>query len=193
MGAFSPAPLVTPDVEAEIIECIVGPTVAAMARDGTPFKGVLYAGLMLTGDGPKLLEYNVRFGDPECQALMMRLKSDIVPVLLAARDGILNQVDLRWHDEAALCVVMAAQGYPDDPLRGTEIRGLNTGAGDLAVKIFHAGTKRDGDRILADGGRVLGVTALGKDLAAARESAYRAVDKIEWPEGFCRRDIGRRG
>ena len=193
MGAFSPAPIVTPEIEAEIIESIVGPTVAAMARDGRPFKGVLYAGLMLTEDGPKLLEYNVRFGDPECQALMMRLKSDIVPVLLAARDGILNQVDLRWYDETALCVVMAAKGYPDEPLRGTEIRGLDAAADDPDVKIFHAGTKRDGDRILADGGRVLGVTALAKDLAAARERAYRAVDKIEWPEGFCRRDIGRRG
>src|SRR4051812_28804589 len=192
MGAFSPAPLVTAEVEAEIIECIVGPTVAAMARDGTPFKGVLYAGLMLTADGPKLLEYNVRFGDPECQALMMRLKSDIVPVLLAARDGILNQVDLRWHEETALCVVMAAQGYPEDPLRGTEIRGLEAAARDPDVKIFHAGTKRDGDRFLADGGRVLGVTGLGANLGTARERAYGAIDKIDWPEGFYRRDIGGR-
>jgi phosphoribosylamine--glycine ligase len=192
MGAFSPAPLVTPDVEAEIIECILGPTVAAMARDGRPFKGVLYAGLMLTADGPKLLEYNVRFGDPECQALMMRLKGDIVPVLLAARDGILNQVDLRWYDEAALCVVMAARGYPDEPLRGTEIRGLDAAASESDVKIFHAGTRREGDRLLADGGRVLGITALGGDTAAARERAYRAVDKIDWPEGVCRRDIGQR-
>src|SRR5437763_2194448 len=151
MGAFSPAPLVTPEVEAEIIECIVGPTVAAMARDGTPFKGVLYAGIMLTADGPKLLEYNVRFGDPECQPLMMRLKSDIVPVLLAARDGILNQVDLRWRDEMALCVVMAARGYPDAPLRGTEIGGLDAAGQEPEVKIFHAGTQRDGGRILADG------------------------------------------
>jgi phosphoribosylamine---glycine ligase len=193
MGAFSPSPLVTPDVEAEIIECIVGPTVAAMAREGRPFKGVLYAGLMLTADGPKLLEYNVRFGDPECQPLMMRLKSDILPILLAARDGILNEVDLRWYDETALCVVMAAKGYPDEPLRGTEIRGLDAAASDPDVKIFHAGTKREGDRLLADGGRVLGVTALGKDLAAARARAYSAVDRIDWPEGFCRRDIGRHG
>src|SRR3954467_9293633 len=192
MGAFSPAPLVTPEVEAEIIECIVGPTVAAMARDGTPFKGVLYAGLMLTAEVPKLLEFNVRFGDPECQALMMRLKSDIVPVLLAARDGILNQVDLRWHEETGLCVVMAAGGYPEDPLRGTEIRGLNAAASDSDVKVFHAGTKRDGDRIIADGGRVLGVTGLGANLGTARERAYGAIDKIDWPEGFCRRDIGRR-
>src|SRR4051794_32897285 len=192
MGAFSPTPLVTPEVEAEIIECIVGPTVAAMARDGMPFKGVLYAGLMLTADGPKLLEYNVRFGDPECQPLMMRLKSDIVPVLLAARDGMLHQVDLRWHDQAALCVVMAAQGYPDAPRRGTEIRGLKAAAKETEVTIFHAGTRRDGDRILADGGRVLGVTALGNNIAEARERAYRAVDMIDWPEGFCRRDIGGR-
>src|SRR3954469_19706732 len=146
MGAYSPAAIVTPQIEAEVIETIVGPTVAAMRRDGHPFKGVLYAGLMLTADGPKLLEYNVRFGDPECQALMMRLKSDIVPVLLAARDGILNQVDLRWHDETALCVVMAAKGYPEDPLRGTEIRGLEAAASDPDVKIFQAGTKRDGGR-----------------------------------------------
>jgi phosphoribosylamine--glycine ligase len=164
-----------------------------MRRDGRPFKGVLYAGLMLTADGPKLLEYNVRFGDPECQALMMRLKGDLLPVLLAARDGILNQVDLRWHDETALCVVLAARGYPEDPLRGTQIRGLDAAACDSDVKIFHAGTKRDGDRILADGGRVLGITALGANVSAARERAYRAVDLIEWPEGFCRRDIGRRG
>jgi phosphoribosylamine---glycine ligase len=192
MGAFSPAPIVTPDIEAEIIECIVGPTIAAMARDGRPFKGVLYAGLMLTADGPKLLEYNVRFGDPECQALMLRLKSDILPILLAARDGILNEVDLRWYDETALCVVMAAKGYPEDPLRGTEIRGIDAGASDPEVKIFHAGTRRDGGRLLADGGRVLGVTAMGRDIAEARERAYGAVDKIDWPQGFCRRDIGRR-
>jgi phosphoribosylamine--glycine ligase len=123
----------------------------------------------------------------------MRLKSDLLPVLIATRDGILNQVDLRWYEEAALCVVMAAKGYPDDPLHGTEIRGLDAAATDPEVKIFHAGTKLDGGRLLADGGRVLGITALGKDLATARERAYRAVDKIDWPEGFCRRDIGRRG
>ena len=147
---------------------------------------------MLTADGPKLIEYNVRFGDPECQALMMRLKSDLVPALMAVRDGILDKVDLRWHDEAAICVVMAGQGYPDDPMRGTEIKGLDQAAGDDAT-IFHAGTKRDGARILADGGRVLGVTALGATLAEARTNAYAAIDKIHWPEGFCRRDIGVRG
>jgi phosphoribosylamine---glycine ligase len=147
---------------------------------------------MLTADGPKLIEYNVRFGDPECQPLMVRLKSDIVPVLLAARDGILHQVDLRWHDEAALCVVMAAKGYPEAPQRGSEIRGLGAAGREPEVKIFHAGTRRDGDRIIADGGRVLGVTALGGTLSEARERAYRAVGKVDWPEGFCRHDIGAR-
>src|SRR5579862_9673946 len=193
MGAYSPTPAVTPAIEGAVMERIILPTVRAMRRDGRPFKGVLYAGLMLTETGPKLLEYNVRFGDPECQALMPRLRSDILPALIAARDGILGEVDLRWYDEAALCVVMAAKGYPDDPLRGSEIRGLARAASDPEVKIFHAGTRREGGRLTADGGRVLGVTARGRDLAAARERAYRAVDLIDWPEGFCRRDIGRRG
>src|SRR5580692_1194805 len=145
---------------------------ANAARDGRPFKGVLFAGLMLTSEGPKLIEFNCRFGDPECQALMMRLQSDIVPALLAARDGVLNRVDLRWYDAAAICVVMAANGYPDDPQRGSEISGLDAAGAHPDVKIFHAGTKREGDRIVADGGRVLGVTATGPDLAAARERAY---------------------
>jgi phosphoribosylamine--glycine ligase len=192
MGAFSPTPLVTPALEGIVMDRMILPTVRAMARDGRPFKGVLYAGLMLTEEGPKLLEYNVRFGDPECQVLMMRLMSDIMPGLIATRDGILKEVDLRWYDEAALCVVMAGNGYPGDPLRGTEIRGLERAAGAEDVKIFHAGTRRDGDRILADGGRVLGVTALGRDLGLARQRAYGAVDQIDWPEGFCRRDIGLR-
>ena len=193
MGAYSPCAAVTPALEAQIMQQIMLPTVRAMARDGRPFKGVLFAGVMLSEAGPKLLEFNVRFGDPECQALMMRLRSDIVPALLAARDGVLDRVDLRWHDDAAICVVMAAEGYPDDPRRGTEIDGLDAAGADPDVKIFHAGTKRGGDRILADGGRVLGVTATGADLAAARDRAYAAVDKIDWPEGFCRRDIGMRG
>jgi phosphoribosylamine--glycine ligase len=192
MGAYSPTPLVTPALEGAVMERIILPTVRAMQRDGRPFKGVLYAGLMLTETGPKLLEYNVRFGDPECQVLMMRLMSDIMPALIATRDGILKQVDLRWYDEAALCVVMAATGYPDDPQRGSEIRGLEAAGSEPEVKIFHAGTRRDGDRLLADGGRVLGVTALGDDIGAARERVYRAVDKIDWPQGFCRRDIGLR-
>ena len=192
MGAYSPCAAVTPAIEAQVMERIVLPTVRAMAKDGRPFKGVLFAGLMLTAEGPKLLEFNVRFGDPECQALMMRLQSDIVPALLAARDGVLNRVDLRWYDQAAICVVMAANGYPDDPQRGTEIAGLDAAGGDPDVKIFHAGTRREGGRILADGGRVLGVTAAGPDLTAARDRAYRAIDRIDWPGGFCRRDIGKR-
>ncbi|MGE0259286.1 MAG: phosphoribosylamine--glycine ligase [Alphaproteobacteria bacterium] len=190
MGAYSPAPCVTLAVERDVMERIMLPTVRAMTRDRRPFKGVLYAGLMLTDEGPKLLEYNVRFGDPECQALVMRLKSDLLPALLAVHDGVLRDVDLRWYDETALCVVMAARGYPDEPLRGSEIRGLAAAASDPDVKIFHAGTKREGGRLLADGGRVLGVTALGTDLAAARARAYAAIDRIDWPEGFCRRDIG---
>jgi phosphoribosylamine--glycine ligase len=176
-----------------VMERIILPTVHGMARDGRPFKGVLFAGLMLTEGGPKLLEFNVRFGDPECQALMMRLQSDLVPALLAARDGVLDRVDLRWYGQTAICVVMAANGYPDDPKRGTEIGGLDPAGADPDVKIFHAGTRRDSGRLLADGGRVLGVTATGRDLAAARERAYRAVDLIDWPGGFSRRDIGKRG
>jgi len=193
MGAYSPCAAMTPQIEGQVMERIVLPTVRAMARDGTPYKGVLYAGLMLTAEGPKLIEYNCRFGDPECQVLAMRLQSDLVPALMATRDGILNRIDLRWYDAAAICVVMAANGYPDDPVRGSEIHGLAAAGAHPGVKIFHAGTKREGNRILADGGRVLGVTATGDDLAAARERAYRAVDMIDWPGGFCRRDIGKRG
>jgi phosphoribosylamine--glycine ligase len=192
MGAYSPALALTPAIEGRVMDSIILPTVRAMAEAGRPFKGALYAGLMLTEGGPKLLEYNARFGDPECQVLMMRLKSDLLPALIAARDGILGQVDLRWYDESALCVVMAAKGYPDEPQRGSEIRGLAGLTGDPEIKIFHAGTRREGERIIADGGRVLGATALGRDIAEARQRAYRAVDAIDWPEGFCRRDIGSR-
>jgi phosphoribosylamine--glycine ligase len=190
MGAYSPAPCLTPAVEAEVMARIIRPTVAGMAREGRPFRGVLFAGLMLTAAGPKLIEYNVRFGDPECQVLMTRLKSDLLPALLAARDGALEAFDLRWREETALCVVLAARGYPGEPLKGTEIRGLDGAAADPAITIFHAATRLDEGRLLADGGRVLGVTALGDDAAAAQRKAYEAVDRIDWPEGFCRRDIG---
>jgi phosphoribosylamine---glycine ligase len=192
MGAFSPAPCLTPALEGEVMDRIIMPTIAAMRDQGRVFKGILYAGLMLTEAGPMLLEYNVRFGDPEAQVLMMRLISDPLPALIAAHDGILRQVDLRWHPDAALCVVMAARGYPDEPERGSEIRGLDAAGSDPAVKIFHAATRRDGARLLADGGRVLGITALGRNLAQAHDRAYAAIDQIGWPEGFCRRDIGRR-
>jgi phosphoribosylamine---glycine ligase len=190
MGAYSPAPVVTPLLEKVVATRIIRPTVDAMAEEGRPYKGVLYAGLMITADGPKLVEYNVRFGDPECQVLMMRLKSDLLPALVAARDGVLKHFDLRWHDDAALTVVMAAKGYPGAYKKDTEIRGLDAAAAVPDVKVFHAGTRRDGERVLATGGRVLNVTATGATVAEAQARAYEAVDRIDWPEGFCRRDIG---
>jgi phosphoribosylamine---glycine ligase len=191
MGAYSPAPCVTPAIADEVMARIVHPTLDGMAKDGHPYKGVLYAGLMLTAKGPQLIEYNVRFGDPECQVLLPRLKSDLLPALLAARDGVIKAFDLRWHDEAALCVVLAAKGYPDDPQRGSEIRGLDAAAAsDPTVRIFHAGTKQVGDQLVADGGRVLNVVGMGKTVAEARAHAYAVIDRIDWPEGFCRRDIG---
>jgi phosphoribosylamine--glycine ligase len=192
MGAFSPSPLLTPAVEGMVMERIILPAVAAMQREGRVFKGVLYAGLILTEAGPMLLEFNARFGDPECQVLMMRLISDPLPALIAAHDGVLKSVDLRWHADSAVCVVMAANGYPGEPQKGGEIRGLDAAANDPEVKIFHAGTRRDNQRLIADGGRVLGVTALGGDIAVARDRAYAAVDRIDWPDGFCRRDVGER-
>jgi phosphoribosylamine--glycine ligase len=161
-----------------------------MAARGTPYKGVLFAGLMITAHGPKLIEYNVRFGDPECQVLMLRLKSDLVPALLAACDGELNHIDLRWSDAPALTVVMAANGYPGDYAKGSLIEGLDEAAAIEGVEIFHAGTKADGARILANGGRVLNVTATGATVAEAQRRAYQAVDRLRWPDGFCRRDIG---
>jgi phosphoribosylamine--glycine ligase len=190
MGAYSPAPCLTPEITEMVLARIIRPTVAGMAQEGRPFKGVLFAGLMLTREGPFLIEYNVRFGDPECQVLMPRLKSDLLPALLAARDGQLKNFDLRWREETALCVVLAAKGYPGEPVKGTEIGGLAEAAADPAVTIFHAGTRAADGRILADGGRVLGITALGADAAEAQRRAYEAVDRIRWPEGFCRRDIG---
>jgi phosphoribosylamine--glycine ligase len=190
MGAYSPAPVMTPAMTERVMAEIIRPTVAAMAERGTPYKGVLFAGLMITANGPKLIEYNVRFGDPECQVLMMRLKSDLLPALLATVDGVLGSFDLRWHDDAALTVVLAAEGYPGSPKRGTEIRGLDAAARVAGVEIFHAGTRRDGDRLIADGGRVLNVAARGRTVAEARERAYEAIGRIDWPGGFYRRDIG---
>jgi phosphoribosylamine--glycine ligase len=190
MGAYSPAPVMTPAMSARVMDEIIGPTVDAMAKRGTPFKGVLFAGLMITAEGPKLIEYNVRFGDPETQVLMLRLKSDLLPALLATADGVLDTFDLRWHDDPALTVVMAANGYPGPPEVGTEIKGLNSAAAVEGVEIFHAGTRRDGDRLLAQGGRVLNVTARGKTVAEAQARAYAAAARIDWPGGFYRHDIG---
>jgi phosphoribosylamine--glycine ligase len=191
MGAYSPAPAATAVLEAQIMGSIIQPTVAAMAAEGRPFKGVLYAGLMLTEAGPKLLEYNTRFGDPECQVLCLRLMSDLLPALIASADGVLDKFHLRWQPRTALTVVMAARGYPGDYRKGTEIRGLDAVAAMKGVKVFHAGTRRAEDgQLLANGGRVLGVSALGEDIEEARRLAYGAIDAIDWPEGFCRRDIG---
>jgi phosphoribosylamine--glycine ligase len=190
MGAYSPAPIVTPEIERVVMAEIIRPTVAGMKQRGMPFKGVLFAGLMIGPDGPKLIEYNVRFGDPETQVLMMRLKSDLLAALLATADGVLKDFDVRWYAEAALTVVMAANGYPGKPQKSTEILGLAEAKAVEGVEIFHAGTRWDGERIVADGGRVLNVTARGKTVAEARARAYEAVGKIYWPGGFYRGDIG---
>jgi phosphoribosylamine--glycine ligase len=190
MGAYSPAPVMTPELSRRAMDEIVLPTVRAMQAMGAPYKGVLYAGLMITAQGPKLIEYNVRFGDPECQVLMLRLMSDLVPALLASCDGMLKNFDLRWYPDAALTVVMAAKGYPGMTAKGSVIEGLDDAAAVEGVQIFHAGTKGDGGRVLANGGRVLNVSARGKTVGEAQARAYRAVDRIRWPDGFCRRDIG---
>jgi phosphoribosylamine--glycine ligase len=190
MGAYSPAPVLTPEVEKKVLSRIVQPTIDAMRARGTPYMGVLYAGLMIKDGEPKLIEYNCRFGDPECQVLMLRLKSDLLPALIAARDGMLDTVDLRWRNEVALTVVMAAKGYPGAYDKGTEIKGLGQAAHVKGVEIFHAGTAVKDGRILANGGRVLNVCALGKDVREARSHAYEAISRIDWPGGFCRHDIG---
>ena len=190
MGAYSPASVMTPELIKRTMDEIVMPTVRAMKAMGSPYKGVLFAGLMITRDGPKLIEYNARFGDPETQVLMLRLMSDLVPALIASRDGQLKNFDLRWYGDAALTVVMAAKGYPGQYERGSVIEGLEVASDVEGVEIFHAGTKSDSGRIVANGGRVLNVSALGKTVSEAHARAYRAVDKINWPGGFCRRDIG---
>ncbi len=189
MGAYSPAPVLTPELQARAMREIIEPTARAMASGGKPFHGVLYAGLMLTDEGPKLIEYNARFGDPECQVLMARLDSDLLELLLAVAEGELWSIAPKWKDETALLVVMAANGYPGPPKKGTEIRGVAEAEATGAM-VFHAGTRQDGEKLLADGGRVLGITALGDSVTAAQVRAYAAVDKIDWPGGFCRRDIG---
>ena len=190
MGTFAPAPVMTEALRRQVMETIILPTVKAMQAEGIPYKGVLFAGLMLTKDGPKLLEYNARFGDPETQVLMMRLESDLVPALLACAKGGLDKIDIRFRKEAAVCVVMAANGYPGAYGKGSEIKGLEKLTTRKDIKVFHAGTELKDGKILANGGRVLGVTALGSTLKEAQKRAYEAVDAIDWPDGFCRRDIG---
>lgn len=191
MGAYSPAPIITEAMTARVMQEIIRPTVAAMKARGTPFRGVLFAGLMITEGGPKLIEYNTRFGDPECEVLMPRLKSDLLAALIATMEGRLKQEDLVWSDAKALTVVMAAKGYPAKPETGTEIRLGATASDHSDVMIFHAGTKIDSDgRLLANGGRVLAVTGLGATLQDAKDRAYGAVHAIDWPGGFYRSDIG---
>jgi phosphoribosylamine--glycine ligase len=191
MGAYSPPPVFTDALRDEVMARIVKPVLAEMARRGTPFRGVLFAGLMITADGPRLIEFNVRFGDPECQALMLRLRSDLLPALLAACDGELAQFDLRWEPLHSLVVVMTAKGYPGAYAKGSEIRGVERAAQIPGVQVFHAGTtRRDDGALIATGGRVLGIAASAPTLAEAQAAAYAAVDTIDWPGGFCRRDIG---
>ncbi|WP_031254982.1 phosphoribosylamine--glycine ligase [Mesorhizobium sp. L48C026A00] len=189
MGAYSPAPVMTPEMIDRTMREIIEPTMRGMAELGAPFSGVLFAGLMISGDGPKLIEYNTRFGDPECQVLMMRLKDDLLVLLNAAADGQLAHTSVRWRNEAALTVVMAARGYPGTPEKGSVIQGVEQAADD-GVEIFHAGTAIDSCGLVANGGRVLGVTATGGTVGEAQRRAYAAVDRIDWPQGFCRRDIG---
>ncbi|TPG56658.1 phosphoribosylamine--glycine ligase [Sphingomonas glacialis] len=190
MGAYSPARVLTPELEARAIEEIVKPTVAAMATAGTPFSGVLYAGLMLTADGPKLIEYNARFGDPECQVLMARLDEDLLEVLLPVANGTLGERGpAKWVAQTALTVVLAANGYPGTPASGGSIDDVAE-AEETGALVFQAGTRLEGAQLVASGGRVLAVTALGDTVAAAQAAAYHAVDQIVFPSGFCRRDIG---
>ncbi len=190
MGAYSPAPVMTDEICARVMEEMIKPTLSALKMMGSPYKGVLFAGVMVTADGPKLIEYNARFGDPECQVLMLRMMSDIVPALIACADGQLKNFSLRWFDDVALAVIMATKGYPGAYERGSLIQGLDDAAEVEGVEIFHAGTRVDEPWILADGGRVLNICALGKTVTEAQTRAYQAVDRIRWPEGFCRRDIG---
>lgn len=190
MGAYSPAPVVTPALMKQIADTVIKPAIDGMRKDGSPFKGILYAGIMVTEQGPKVLEFNTRFGDPETQAVLPRLKSDIVDMMLASVEGRLSGMKLEWDSRACVCVVMAAGGYPGDYSSGKEIKGL--GAVPSEAVVFHAGTKKDGNKVLTSGGRVLGVTALGAGIARAIESAYGAAGKISFDGCQYRKDIGRK-
>jgi phosphoribosylamine---glycine ligase len=189
MGAYSPAPIFSEALQKQVMETIILPTAQTMAKKGMPCSGVLFAGLMLTKNGPKLIEYNCRFGDPECQVLMLRLKDDVLKLLLACANGELSGLSVHWYDEPALAVVIAAKGYPGEPLKGTQIRGVERVDAMEGVMVLHAGTRHEGDKLLANGGRVLNVCARAETLEEARRLAYAGVDAIDWPEGFCRRDI----
>lgn len=190
MGAYSPAPVLSAEIEAKAMDEIVKPTMAEMAKRGVPFQGVLYAGLMIKDGQPRLVEYNVRFGDPECQVLMMRLGAQALDLMQAAAEGRLSEAQVNWADDHAMTVVMAANGYPGSYEKGTEIKGLEALADDSMNVVFHAGTKAEGEKVLASGGRVLNVTARGASLQEARDRAYAMVDGVDWPDGFFRRDIG---
>jgi len=191
MGCYSPVPAFPPALEEATFDRMIRPALAEMAKRGMPFRGILFAGLMLTEEGPKLIEYNARFGDPECEVLLLKLKSDLLPALQAACDGELRHFNLRWNEAASVAVVMAARGYPEAPERGSIIRGLDKAGAIPNVTVFHAGTTADADgTVRAAGGRVLTICATGPTIEAARASAYTAVKAIDWPEGFCRTDIG---
>jgi phosphoribosylamine--glycine ligase len=192
MGAYSPAPVMTAAMVERTMDEIIRPTVKAMAKRGAPFRGVLFAGLMVTAEGPKLIEYNVRFGDPECQVLMMRLESDLLELLTATAEGRLSGMSPAWSNEAALTVVMAAKGYPGAYEKGTPIAGIEQAEALPGVTVFHAGTALRDGQLVANGGRVLDVGARGATIKEAQARAYRAVEAIDWPGGFFRRDIGRR-
>ncbi|MFK4824203.1 phosphoribosylamine--glycine ligase [Paenochrobactrum sp. BZR 588] len=190
MGAYSPAPVMPAEMIERTMKELIEPTMHGMAELGHPFSGILFAGLMITKDGPQLIEYNTRFGDPECQVLMMRLQSDLLELLAASADGKLDEVSPTFSDETALTVVMAAKGYPEAPQKGSVIKGLDEAAKTEDVKIFHAGTALKDGNLVANGGRVLNVTATGGSVSDAQTKVYEAIEKIEWPNGFCRRDIG---
>jgi phosphoribosylamine---glycine ligase len=189
MGAYSPAPCMTDELIKTSLEKIVAPTVKALAAAGHPYKGVLYAGLILTRDGPKLIEYNARFGDPETQVMMMRMDCDLLPLLIACADGTLNRYQAQWKNDAALTVVLAAKGYPDDVVKGSPINILDMKI-DTNVEVFHAGTAIKNGQLVSNGGRVLNVTATGPSIKDAQHAVYAAVNKIDFPDGFCRKDIG---
>lgn len=190
MGAYSPTPIATPEICDMIMQTAITPLIKTMAAEGCPYKGVLFCGLMVENNIPTVLEYNIRFGDPECQVLMMRLKSDCLEALDAAAEGRLDDITLDWHDETAMVVVMAAQGYPGSYEKGTEIKNLESANAVNNAYVFHAGTKADGNKVLATGGRVLGVTGRGSSVMEAQATTYQSVDAIDWQEGFCRKDIG---